>query len=62
MHTKHANTVFPGDKVTVSRGGKTASSEKGTITGADPTSDLVKVTFSDGREEWVDRSSVSSHG
>ena len=55
-HTKHSNTVFPGDKVKVvgSTINKIASNEKGEVVGADPDSGRVKVAFADGRNDWVD--------
>lgn len=53
MHTKHSNTVFPGDNVRVFNTGKTASVDRGRVVSADPNSGKVKVAYSDGREDWV---------
>jgi len=51
---KHANTVFPGDKVREVPQGKTASMPReGQVTDADPTSGRVKVAFDDGTSDWV---------
>lgn len=55
-HTKHSNTVFPGDNVRVvgSTANKIASNELGQVVGADPSSGRVKVAFPDGRNDWVE--------
>ena len=52
---KHANTYFPGDRVTrVSHGQKLAGeSAKGEVVGADPESGKIKVAFDDGTESFV---------
>jgi len=58
MHTKHSNTVFPGDDVRVMGSGKTASAERGRVVGADPDTGKVKVAYGDGRTDWVDMDKV----
>ena len=59
-HTKHSNTVFPGDKVKVVGRtiNKIASNEQGEVVGADPDSGRVKVAFPDGRNDWVELAQV----
>lgn len=54
MHTKHSNTVFPGDNVRVTAPGKTASVEHGRVVGASPDTGKVKIAYDDGRTDWVD--------
>ena len=61
MHTKHSNTFFPGDKVRVT-GTKTASLDTGTITGANVDEGKVKVSYADGREDWVSFDQVQKVG
>jgi hypothetical protein len=55
MHTKHSNTVFPGDAVQVLKPGhKKASAETGNVVDVNPEHHTAKVAYPDGREEWVD--------
>ena len=55
MHTKHSNTVFPGDNVRIfNSSGKVASLDRGQVIKADPDSGKVKVAYDDGREDWID--------
>lgn len=55
-HTKHSNTIFPGDKVRVigSTLNKIASNEEGTVQAGDVGGMRVYVRFSDGRKDVVD--------
>lgn len=53
---KHGNTYFPDDRVVPVRpdGTKTAIREAGRVTGADPESGQVKVSWATGEETWHD--------
>lgn len=56
---KHSNSYFPGDRVrrVNPKGEKTASGEA-LVTGADPTSGRLKLTYADNHVEWVDMEDV----
>ncbi len=58
---KHANTYFPGDKVSQVKpdGTKVAGHEQGTVTGGDPESNKIKVSWPDGHEEWCSPESLT---
>jgi hypothetical protein len=56
---KHANTIFPQDRVVVTRGNeKVASGSAGRVQDIDAGMELAQVTFDDGRTEFVDLSSL----
>jgi hypothetical protein len=61
-HTKHSNTVFPGDRVKVIPTDKTATAEAGKVVTANPDSGKVKVAYPDGREDWVDLEKLEKLG
>lgn len=63
-HTKHANTLFPGEKVKISGQSvnKIASSEEGKVIGADADSGRVNIDFGDGRTDWVELGKVEKVG
>lgn len=55
-HTKHSNTIFPGDKVRVIGNSlnKIAANEEGTVQAGDVGGMRVYVRFPDGRKDVVE--------
>jgi hypothetical protein len=52
---KHANTIFPQDRVRVTRDGqKVASGSTGRVQDVDASMEVAQVTFDDGSTEFVD--------
>lgn len=54
---KHANQVFPGDKVR-RQGDKTAAPDTGEILEADPDTQNLKVKWASGETTWVSSEDV----
>lgn len=56
---KHANTIFPQDRVRVTRSNeKVASGQTGRVQDIDASMEVAQVTFDDGRTEFVDLGSL----
>jgi hypothetical protein len=50
---KHANQLFPGDRVRKHGTDKTASHAGGKVISADPENDTVEVLWDDGSTSWT---------
>lgn len=60
---KHANTIFPQDRVVVVRDGqKMASGSAGRVQDIDASMELAQVLFDDGRTEFVDLGALQKEG